>query len=130
MKTRSRPSVGRLRTSCCRWPTTTPIQRWAADGESQGEVKADTSLERLCDDGLNTHRFRVCDTESYVTALHWFPSVGNRPAWVDVFVVACPARFPAHSCLTLAQTPHSIKHIATWSCALPGTFKLISKAGA
>ena len=85
------------------------IQRWAMDGESQGKVKSETphlSGATLCDDGLNTHRFQVCDTESYVTALHWFPSVGNRQQpGSDVFVVACTDGFPAHSCLTLTPTP-------------------------
>lgn len=30
---------------------------------------------------------KVCQLDSYVTAMHWFPSIGGQPA--DMFVVSC-----------------------------------------
>jgi len=66
------------------------VHRWAMDGESQGKVR-ETQIDLSDSGGLLTHhRSQVCDTESYVTALHWFPSVGNRQQpGSDVFVIAC-----------------------------------------
>lgn len=42
------------------------VSKWDLDGEHQG---------------------KVCDLDSYVTDMHWFPSVGKQSS--DTFAVAC-----------------------------------------